>query len=267
MLSKLLKYEFKSTYRTYLIVYAVMVALCVVTGALDRVNALIEGKLPISIWGILMFLTVLFFFAAVVITTVLNINRFYRGLFKSEGYLIHTLPVHSWQILAAKLVPAVVWTIGTGIMMLLSMVLMVLTSTAASLNIGIGEFFTDLIDFLRSLDWNEVASMLQMCLLGLLMLADLILCIYAGISLGQLLPRHRVAWAVVACFLLSTVQSMSMNFADGLVGMAYGNVTLMPPAGTQVSWFGWFGMLFYLIWSAIFWAITQLVLSRGLNLE
>lgn len=263
MLSKLLKYEFKSTYRTYLIVYAVMVALCVLTGTLDRVNALLEERFPVSVWGILMFLTVLFFFAAVVITTVLSINRFYQGLFKSEGYLIHTLPVHSWQILAAKLVPAVVWTIGTGIMMLLSMILMVLTSTAASLNVGIGEFFGALIDLLRSLDWNDVASMLQMCLLCLIGLADLILCVYAGISLGQLFPRHRVAWAVVACFLLSTVQGMSMNFADGLISMAYGSVTLTLPGGTL----GWLGMLFYLIWSAVYWAITQLVLSRGLNLE
>ena len=39
MLRKLLKYEFKSTCRTFFVVYVVMAALSILTGAMDRVNS------------------------------------------------------------------------------------------------------------------------------------------------------------------------------------------------------------------------------------
>ncbi|MGM9538377.1 MAG: hypothetical protein ACI3VN_08610 [Candidatus Onthomonas sp.] len=266
MLSKLLKYEFKSTCRTFLIVYVVMAALSVLTGALDRANAVFEAILPI--WVILTFLTTLFFFAAVIITTVLNINRFYRGLFKDEGYLIHTLPVRSWQIIAAKLIPAVIWTIATVAVMMVSMALMLLTSTALT-GTDWGEVFSGLLYVLSHLDFVDISGVLQILLMLLILLVSTILQVYASLSIGQLFPRHRVAWSVAAWFVLGSIQSISMNLLSWLET----TFVLKDASILELTFSGNFdlgfaiAMIYYLLWCAVFWAISQLVLSRGLNLE
>lgn len=270
MLSKLLKYEFKSTYRTYLAVYGVMVILCSATGLLDSIGTLTQWQIPL--FGIFMLLSVLFLFAAVIITTVLNLNRFYRGLFLDEGYLIHTLPVHSWQILAAKLIPAMTWTVGTGIMMLLSMTLMAVTSTAVTLD-SMGAFFSAVVQSLHRLDLGDVWTVLKWCLLALLALAWVILQIYASITLGQLLPKHRVGGAVLIWFGLNLVQGWVVDLfshipvlseaGSGDYLLTVGNLVLPSSSDAIV----WLGAAVYLFWSVIFWTITQLLLERRLNLE
>lgn len=266
MLRKLLKYEFKSTCRTFFVVYVVMAALSILTGAMDRVNAMFEAVLPI--WVILTFLTALFFCAAVIITTVLNINRFYKGLFKDEGYLVHTLPVRSWQLIAAKLIPAVIWTIATVAVMMVSMIMMMVFSNALTV-VDWGGFFSSLGYVLSRLDFADISGVLQILLMMLILLVGTILQVYASLSVGQLFPRHRVAWSVAAWFVLGSVQSVAMNLLDWLET----TFVLKDASMLELTFSGSFdlgfaiAMIYYLIWCAAFWAITQLVLSRGLNLE
>lgn len=267
MLSKLLKYEFKSTCRTFFVVYAVMLILGILTGALDRVNSIFDQDM-MTLWVILMLLTGMFFFAAVIITTVLNISRFYKGLFKDEGYLVHTLPVRSWQIIAAKLIPAVVWTIATMAVMIVSMTLMaVFSSLMRGLNWG--ELFSDLGYVLRHLDFIDISSVLQVLLMLLILLVSTVLQVYASLSIGQLFPQHRVAWSVAGWFVLGSVQSVTMNLLDWLET----TFVLKDASILELTFSGNFdlgfaiAMIYYLIWCAAFWAITQLVLSIGLNLE
>ncbi|MBQ9166118.1 MAG: hypothetical protein IJX71_04255, partial [Oscillospiraceae bacterium] len=154
MLRKLLKYEFKSTARTFGIVYLIMILLCSLTGLLDSVSQIISVDTSISVT--LIALTMLFLFSAVIITTVLNLNRFEKGVFKDEGYLLHTLPVRSWQIIASKLIPAVVWTIATVLVMGFSLILMLFCGTG-----NLSEFFQELMQFLTEINTDEVLAFLH----------------------------------------------------------------------------------------------------------
>lgn len=262
MLSKLLKYEFKSTCRTFGLVYAVMLILCILTGLTDRLNAILPQGLPI--WSILLFLTVLFLFAAIIVTTVLNVSRFYKGLFKSEGYLIHTLPVHPWQILTAKLIPAVVWTVATVLVMAVSGFLAVTVNQVRAWS-DISAFFNAVGQFFTSLTWPVVVDGLQVLALSLLSLIVIILEVYAAIALGQLFSRHRVAWSVLVWFVLNLLQSLGNSLLpySGLV-----SVVAMAEAGKSTdpltSIPAYFVLLF---WAVIFWAATQWVLTKKVNLE
>lgn len=269
MLSKLLKYEFRSTYRTYLGVYGVMVLLCAVTGALDHVNQLLGEQMPV--WAILLVLTVMFLFAAVIITTVINLKRFYDGMFKDEGYLTHTLPVPAWQNLAAKLIPAVVWTIGTGIMMIISTMLMVMTSASVSGNVW-GDFFYAVGQVIANMNWTQVAFLLQFCLLALLTLVCFILQIYASLTLGQLVPKHPVGAAVLIWFVFNLVQSWTQNFMSQILINVSSGFSYMQTAGELLTADAfthgfWWNVIFYLVWSVLFWVVTQLLLERRLNLN
>lgn len=270
MLSKLIRYEFRSTYQIFLGVYGVMLVLCTVTGTLDRVDRLFNGKLPLL--GVFLGLSIMFLFAAIVITTVLNLNRFYKGLFKDEGYLIHTLPVSSWQILAAKLIPATLWTIGTTVMMVLSMGLMALASVVVS-GEEVLRYFQAMGEMICSMSGEAVLTLLLCCLMTLTALVCFILQIYASITLGQQVPKHPVGAAVLTWFGINLVQTWSFNLIwtpilNGLTTQSvYVNTAVELLFSPSASGGIWWNILFYALWSALFWAVTQVLLSRRLNLS
>ncbi|MCD8381823.1 MAG: hypothetical protein LUC30_02735 [Clostridiales bacterium] len=255
MLSKLLKYEFKSTCRMFGLVYAVLVLLCLLTGTSDHIFDDMGGD--VSVVQVLLLITVLFFCAVILITTVLNIQRFYSGTFREEGYLLHTLPVRPWQILAGKCIPALLWTMASGAVMVFSLLLLLLTSSGIS-----GVDWSEVYDFLAELfsDGQNVATMARGGIMLLAMLLAAILQVYASISLGQLLPAHRTAGAVAVWFGLSVAENWtaaltlqtSVTVENGIVYMRAG-----------IVWY----TVFYLVWSAVFWAATQWVLTARLNLE
>ena len=100
MLAKLLKYDFKAMFKIFLPLWGVLL---VVSG----VNRLISGS-PLAEGGgmgiftsLLGVMYVLLIMAVMVVTTVIIIARFYQGLLKDEGYLMFTIPVKPWQLLAS----------------------------------------------------------------------------------------------------------------------------------------------------------------------
>ena len=120
MLSKLLKYEFKSTGRTFGLCYAGVVAAALLLRILGLLSDSIgfSDTLPRSVVLFTEFLTGLsgvayavMIVAVCVITFLLILQRFYKNLLSGEGYLMHTLPVRPWQHIASKLIAAVVWTV------------------------------------------------------------------------------------------------------------------------------------------------------------
>jgi hypothetical protein len=172
--------------------------------------------------------------------------------------------VNPWQIIASKLIPAVVWTIATMLVMGVSLML--------AINIGweqsllelfreMGEFFAELT---RQGEWG---NFLLTLLTGLLSLITTILQVYAAISLGQIFARHKIAGALLIWFGMNTVQSwISVVTGEGLFGYVYD--TLFSPFMTVTPTPSFLLMLgISLFWAAVFWAVTQWVLSRKLNLE
>ena len=112
MLGKLIKYEFKAMGRVMLPLYVVMIFLAgllsfnLKTGMNDSAQSLLQ-KFAI----ILAFL----FFAAVmavfVVMVIMVIQRFYKNLLGTEGYLMFTLPVSTWQHILSKALTAMIWIV------------------------------------------------------------------------------------------------------------------------------------------------------------
>ncbi len=255
MLIKLFKYEFKSTCRAFGLVYGVLVLLCILTGASDQLFDDAGGD--VSIVQVLLMVTVLFFFAVVLITTVLNIQRFYNGIFREEGYLLHTLPVRPWQILAGKCIPALVWTVISGCVMVFSWLLLLLVSSGIS-----GIDWSEVFDFLAELfsDGEMVAKMVQAGVMLLSLLLAAILQVYAAISLGQILPTHRTVGMVAAWFGLSVVESWTATLTVRTTTAVENGIVYMRAGAVGYT-------VFFLVWSVVFWAVTQWVLTERLNLE
>ena len=268
MLSKLLKYEFKASARIFAVVYLGIFGLCLSSGLYMLFTTHIGDDYVEyhrgTVGVVLFMLTGLFLGAAVVITTVVNLRRFYQGVYRDEGYLIHTLPVQPWQILASKLMPAIVWTVATMAVMGGSLLLSVVIANQVTLK----EFFVDLGDLLAEMtERQQWGGLFLMCILLLAELAATILQVYAAISLGQMSSRRRVASAIAIWFGMTTLQSAAASIiGESLLAYAMEWVTT-PLFETHAAPSFLLMIAIALAWCVVYWAVNQWVITRKLNLE
>ena len=264
MLAKLLKYDFKAMFKIFLPLWGVLL---VVSG----INRLISGS-PLAEGGgmgiftsLLGVMYVLLIMAVMVVTTVIIIARFYQGLLKDEGYLMFTIPVKPWQLLASKLISAMVISIISGVVALAS--------------VAIIAYFPEMGQVLAEL-WKmgmkNVPNFLPLVILLVVSLFVGIICsvsqVYASMALG-----HRVGFAVLAFIVLSVIWS-TVGSVIGMFGYPDLTSTMISINEIEVSvdvagisnvlltatvW----GLILDVVRCVVHLGITNYILSRRLNLE
>ncbi|HOQ75386.1 MAG TPA: hypothetical protein PK369_02300 [Thermoclostridium sp.] len=261
MLGKLIKYELKATGRTFLPLYAALLVFAAVTKLTyllsdsgDNIPAVISLILYIII------LTGMF-----VMTFVVMIQRFYKNLLSDEGYLMFTLPVETWKHITSKLLVSVIWNIGSIAAAILSIVILSIDDIIS------GEMKTELsIDIAGSTTALALFELILACIAGMVFG---ILIIYASIAWGHLSKRHRIM-ASIGAFLALATFSQIMFFCFTVMPVAKalqerGDILYigLDRSLTIYHWFMWILIAFLVILSALFFAITNYVLNRELNLE
>ena len=260
---KLLKYEWKACARTCLPLYGVLILMSLISRILYVIpkNASLDFMLPaissMLYMGVMM--------AAFVVTAVILIQRFYKNLLGSEGYLMFTLPVTVTQHLLSKTIIAVVMIALSGI--------------AAFLSIGIfadmsfGTLFVDMIKGVARSGGLLVG--LELLVLAVLGIADMALFLYMCIALGHLASRHRLLMSIVWYVVLSTALQVLLL----MVMMGAGNAVPEPFVDLMKVW--WSGItpmgaahlmlrfccVFTLLSDAVYFLVTRWILVHKLNLE
>ena len=100
MLRKLLRYDLKNTYRTWLIMGVTSLILAVVSGVCINI-ADVQRLDGLYIFVAIALFAVIILLAAPYLTALYD---FYRKLYTDEGYLTFTLPVKKQELLASKLI-------------------------------------------------------------------------------------------------------------------------------------------------------------------
>ena len=272
MFGKLMKYDFRSYFKSLLPIWGAVLVLAAINGftlrrgdmpSVESYNAFFTFVLPLMLF-------ICSFVAMAVTTLVLIIQRFYQGLLGSEGYLMFTLPVSRSQLIGSKLTVSV-------IVQLISFVVVALSGLILGLLLGresflefipkvfsfFGEFFEQYPHQSRSV----VLICLELFVLMLTASAGSSLHLYAAMSLGHLSRKQRVAASVLAWVGLNVV--FSNLGARILFGFFKGNASLWMHLETMRD-----VMLLLLLFilasallDAIYWAISEWVLKRKLNLE
>lgn len=198
MLGKLIKHEFKATWRQFIPVY---IGLAILTGAAciffaisDHLNSSLFAigagfGMLIGIFGMIFVFISPYIFLSL---------RFYKTTATREAYLTFTIPAETRTILAAKFIVSYIWTLIT----------MVLAWLALSIVIqnGGGE---DFIDVLFSVfDENTWSMNLLQVLTLALGFANTLFSIFTAICLGQLVRDHRVIASVAFYAAIYTVQQI-----------------------------------------------------------
>lgn len=254
MVFKLLKYDFKSMLRVFIPLWLVLLAV----SALNHFS--LTNGLPLPMAQIKLIPLLVFFgliIAAGVLTAVLVIQRFYLGLLKDEGYLMFTLPVKPWQLLASKVISALVvalLSMGVGLLSVLILGYQV-------------EDYEQLFSNLGTAIRMYPETFIALLFMGLTCAFAGITQIYVSLALGHLANRHRIAWAVGIYIVIQTVLSWLSSFVDGRLQNMLGSYSILDPQMATLNKGLWITAGLFLVLGVVFFLATERILSKKLNLE
>jgi len=266
MLGKLLKYEIKATARIFL----PLVAVLLVIAGINRLVSELSNKSMQTPQIISMILYVTILIGVFVMTLVVMIQRFYKNLLTDEGYLMFTLPVKAWQHITSKLVVSLMWTFICSIAAFISVLIIasgdILTPQA------IRNLISELSNFFSTFGSSAVLVIIEIILSAIIGLASNVLLIYASIAIGHLFTRHRIIGAIVAFILLNTAAQVILTItgalATGFTFKYYGNsVNDVSFVINSIHSIMWLSIIYSLLFAVGYFVLTNLVLTKRLNLE
>ncbi|MCI6497423.1 hypothetical protein ACTNBM_08895 [Lachnospiraceae bacterium HCP1S3_C3] len=265
MLGKIIKHEFKATYKTAL----TMILSVLLVGGLVRMMDMVsfDG----TIWRIIEMIMAVFYLllliAVPVSMFVVSIARFYRTMVKDEGYLTHTIPVKKTQLINGKLITSVIWIIISIMVIPLSLLINVKNSIYT---------FRDIAELLKLVFSNSTYIMdcvMFILLIIVSIMTSLLLC-YASIGMGQMFNGHRLAGSVLFYFIFKYAFSFLQLFlmliipsvADMMNKYDTVNKILMAEDNGMLALM-LFVMPFQIILGIICYLIAYWRFSKKLNLE
>lgn len=265
MFGKLLKYDLRSSFRTFVPIWAAIIVLAFINSFTYKMQVPAEG---IARFLALVLPTVLLTLLLVVsgtIAIVFMVRSFWSGLLGGEGYLMFTLPVSCGALIASKAISALVIEVLTCLAAILSGTIIMLfqvswQSTVEALRelwLMIGPSLRQYPDF--------YASMALLAAGVLLWMLSVNLHTYTACAIGHLARNHRKLLAFSAFVGISILVEM-------LVSHIIGDVSLdefFNPVVVHESYVGSCALFAgsQLAFCAVFFFATRGLLSRHLNLE
>ena len=233
-LGKLLKYEFLFYFRILLPLYLLIILIAVAI----RFQGLTSGNS--SMPGIFLMVLVLgaLSIAMCVITIILVIQRYIDNFLKESGYLMFSLPVTVWALIASKAIAAFC-------MIMLGYLSIIISTMIHSVK---SENWEYLFNFVRYNPNNIILSVVSILLTSL----QQICLFYAVITVAFMLPRFRNLAAFAMYFFIMFF--VEQNVFKIIERSAHNYTSLVNNIAS-------------LIFAAIFFYITGFLLKRSYNLE
>lgn len=269
MFGKLLKYEFKDSLRTFVPLWLALIAVAGMNGFSFRFIESDSNLVNIFRIGLVMAAFGLFV-ASFVTALIMVIMNFGKGLLGDGGYLAFSLPVRTWQLIASKLLPAMVMLIGCILAAGISGFLM--------LSILSSEFLPSLGEFCSAV-WKGIQAYPNSILVGfeylVLLLLGLSLTIqrfYSAMAVGHLSNDHRIVWSVVSYVLIGWAFDALMSLVGVPTFHYVTSIDLIPSVQSVESFLGAAGsvgiisLVYVLVGNVLLWIVTNYILDKRLNL-
>lgn len=239
MLSQLIKHEFRATGRMVPFVYLITVVMAAMN--------LLTARLGISwLFTMTMIFLILLAVTEVIVTYVLVISRYYKNLYSSEGYLMHTLPVQPRKLLISKVLVSAVW-LSASYLVVLGVVLTVLASVAREGDFSIAQAATSLF---RQSGLSNVTTVPTLVLIlagyALLAISNVLAQVFFSITYGNSARFHKLGIAGPIIIFLITYfvqQLLSLAFIAFVpMGLHFVTNSEGQLTGLTPVWEGMFGM-------------------------
>ena len=270
MIGKVFKYEFISTARVFVPVYAVILAIAFIAGILYFTQDFFEdfdGDKIMLVYFVLYPVMMIFICASVIITLLGLGRRFRTSMLGNEAYLNLTLPVSLWAHLLARILSAFTWLLIYALVIGSSLFLLyrnVLDTVLEEVNFAmISEKFTEFTG--QSISSGIVlGSVVE--IVSIFFVATFIYMVY---SVGHLAKKHRsliqFIVVVVGLGIKNTVQGQFLT--DFFMKHIEDMESTPSEIWNLMTTFCYTSIGFDLLFSVACAAITYLILRYKLNLE
>lgn len=267
MVRKLIRYDFASFLRLLLPVQLVLIGIA----ALSRLVQIFEDTKS-AVYNIVFTSSVVLYSiaigAALLVTVIVSLVRFYQGMYTNEGYLSHTLPVTPTQHIFSKLIVSMMFEIGTVLAIFISFCVI----TLGDVNIELFKAgFYLLGRFFELFRVNGALYIVEFILMLLASAAASMLKLYFCISIGQFASKKKILLAVGVYF--------GLYFISQIVGTVFVIFVTVNPELME-NLYEWVmdniivfyhlimcaGILVSAFMSAVYFLISRWIMSRKLNL-
>ena len=275
MFGKLMKYELRYLSRIFAPMWVIVMALCILARLLFRPNFENMTYVEESILPILVIvLAVVALMTMMVVAAVVLIQRFYKGMYGDEGYLMFTLPVTTGGLIHSKALSAMLMMVITECIALAGVLMMVSYReiwNAAGMTFG--ELLKMVMDMNNLTATQTVAVAFWLVVAGVLTVAQGIYTVYLAISVGQLWKKHPIAGAILAYYgiilVIGGIQSVLTNvFGESAMDMIFNILNGTDTKYSAALTFVMIAMSLYsLLMTGIAFLGTKLILDRKLNIQ
>ncbi len=299
MLGKVLKHEWKSTYKAGGLMLILLVCITFLGWLAFQSPMWLElssetymanvprDSLGVSVLNLASTFTLLFYFIMLVVVgvgiTVYLAIHFYRTMYTDEGYLTHTLPVTEGKLLLGKTLISGIWSLLISIGVVVSVLAVLLSMVAAMLPSGytLGQLWKELQTAYQE-ELAEIVEMMEL-MLGMkfgsyftFLIVSTVISSFTGImilfgviSLGQLFTRHRVLMAIVFYIGVQIAGGIVSSIVQGIVAAVLADTAINSPAivGNYYNASMITNLVVDVVFAALLYMASYLVNTRRLNME
>ena len=264
MLGKLMKYEWKATWKLLLAANLLTVAMTILAMCMVSVMKNSRDYGMVDFVAVMVIITyVASMFAVYVGTAIYLIHRFYTSTYGDQGYLLHTLPVDTHHIIIAKTLVSAIWVAISLLLIYLSVFL--LFASSEDVFFSMMEGMMETIEFLTG-EKITAFTMIMTLVAGVFSIFAKVLKIGTCISLGQLSSNHKLmvsfAWYVGIYLIGCVFQGMYYAFRWAIYSQS-SRVDYIPYFNNQWET----SLLAGIISCVVYYVLTWYVMSRKLNLD
>lgn len=277
MLGKLIKHEWRSTYKVGLLMVVLTLAVTFLGWlsfqspmwqSLSDESNMHYSFNPLDLLSIVVLLMYVFMLVGITYGMLIYLGvHFYKTMYSAQGYLTHTLPAGKHQLLISKLLVSSLW--------LLIVYLLVFLSAMAVMGSLIGAIIPDGVDWGEI--WSEIYSGMDMFssifdldlggyLLTMLVSAILgpfitITTLFGSITVGQLFTKVRVLMAIVCYVGVLMVSGIVSSLVQSMISAGVGELGIYMNISTVAT------MLTELTIAVLLYIASYQIITRRLNME
>lgn len=216
MLRKLIKHEFKATYKIFFSLYFIVFALA----GLTRLIMFVESSIDSPVFSFISILVYISYGGCCIFvaffTFAIAIARFYSNMLKDQGYLMHTLPVKKLDLFLSKTIVFTIWSIVSFLAALASIILVYIGTSGYKTVMGqIGDLLSDISQYP-----SLIAVMILMLLVLILQSSVNLTGYFSAMCLGQQFKKHKILGSIVSFFALNYCISFLVSLVMILIELA-----------------------------------------------
>lgn len=295
MLGKLMKYEWKNTWKAGTLMLLGMLIVTVIGCIMLQMPGVAEFFDNNDVNGAQTWLVISSFVAMLILYVITLLAstwgmliflgiRFYRSMYTDEGYLSHTLPVTTNQLFLSKVLVSGVWYLFISMGIGISVVALLLSMMTGLFNIGevngimtqyngnIWEFLSDAFYELGRVYEDQMG--INLLHYGITLLLTYVagpfitmVTLFGALTIGQLSSKHKglmgiltyAGLTILSSIIGSTVQSAFM-FSTNVVNSA-GGISVSANSAYDIN------VITSLLIAAIMYGVSYYIMNRKLNLD